>query len=241
MAPAVGFEPTTKWLTATYSTAELRRNLVVFAMPIDRDYEVVTLPRESSESSSIAEKRDGKSRLREVTGSWLHRVGVTGAFRAAQERMHIVLGSRFVLPGSPLNVGAVRGCWRGAPGASLLQWVASTSRTVGPSLRPGVLRIERGCAILVCVTRFSGSAGGLGTHEVLTANAIGGDRCSQVLSGFRQDERVAFRRGTAAAGIRTVGYWSLGSRVYWRTLRVRAESRTFGLRNGIITVNVCFV
>ncbi len=26
LAPAVGFEPTTKWLTATYSTAELRRN-----------------------------------------------------------------------------------------------------------------------------------------------------------------------------------------------------------------------
>ena len=25
MAPAVGFEPTTKWLTATYSTAELCR------------------------------------------------------------------------------------------------------------------------------------------------------------------------------------------------------------------------
>ena len=25
MAPAVGFEPTTKWLTATYSTAELSR------------------------------------------------------------------------------------------------------------------------------------------------------------------------------------------------------------------------
>ena len=25
MAPAVGFEPTTKWLTATYSTIELRR------------------------------------------------------------------------------------------------------------------------------------------------------------------------------------------------------------------------
>jgi hypothetical protein len=27
LAPAVGFEPTTKWLTATYSTAELCRNL----------------------------------------------------------------------------------------------------------------------------------------------------------------------------------------------------------------------
>ncbi len=27
MAPAVGFEPTTKWLTATYSTAELCRNI----------------------------------------------------------------------------------------------------------------------------------------------------------------------------------------------------------------------
>lgn len=26
MAPDVGFEPTTKWLTATYSTAELIRN-----------------------------------------------------------------------------------------------------------------------------------------------------------------------------------------------------------------------
>jgi hypothetical protein len=26
MAPATGFEPVTKWLTATYSTAELRRN-----------------------------------------------------------------------------------------------------------------------------------------------------------------------------------------------------------------------
>jgi hypothetical protein len=26
LAPAVGFEPTTKWLTATYSTIELRRN-----------------------------------------------------------------------------------------------------------------------------------------------------------------------------------------------------------------------
>ena len=26
MAPAVGFEPTTKWLTATYSTAELCRS-----------------------------------------------------------------------------------------------------------------------------------------------------------------------------------------------------------------------
>jgi hypothetical protein len=26
VAPAVGFEPTTKWLTATYSTIELRRN-----------------------------------------------------------------------------------------------------------------------------------------------------------------------------------------------------------------------
>gem|GEM_PF-6416913 len=25
MAPATGFEPVTKWLTATYSTAELRR------------------------------------------------------------------------------------------------------------------------------------------------------------------------------------------------------------------------
>lgn|GEM_PF-1497043 len=29
MAPAPGFEPGTKWLTATYSTAELRRNLYV--------------------------------------------------------------------------------------------------------------------------------------------------------------------------------------------------------------------
>ena len=28
MAPAVGFEPTTKWLTATYSTAELCRSVV---------------------------------------------------------------------------------------------------------------------------------------------------------------------------------------------------------------------
>ena len=28
MAPAVGFEPTTKWLTATYSTAELCRSNV---------------------------------------------------------------------------------------------------------------------------------------------------------------------------------------------------------------------
>ena len=27
MAPRVGFEPTTKWLTATYSTAELCRNV----------------------------------------------------------------------------------------------------------------------------------------------------------------------------------------------------------------------
>ena len=27
MAPALGFEPRTKWLTATYSTAELRRNV----------------------------------------------------------------------------------------------------------------------------------------------------------------------------------------------------------------------
>ena len=27
MAPALGFEPRTKWLTATYSTAELRRNI----------------------------------------------------------------------------------------------------------------------------------------------------------------------------------------------------------------------
>ena len=27
MAPAVGFEPTTKWLTATYSTAELCRSI----------------------------------------------------------------------------------------------------------------------------------------------------------------------------------------------------------------------
>ena len=27
MAPAVGFEPTTKWLTATYSTAELCRSV----------------------------------------------------------------------------------------------------------------------------------------------------------------------------------------------------------------------
>ena len=26
MAPALGFEPRTKWLTATYSTAELCRN-----------------------------------------------------------------------------------------------------------------------------------------------------------------------------------------------------------------------
>ncbi len=26
MAPAAGFEPATKWLTATYSTAELRRS-----------------------------------------------------------------------------------------------------------------------------------------------------------------------------------------------------------------------
>ena len=28
MAPAVGFEPTTKWLTATYSTAELCRSKI---------------------------------------------------------------------------------------------------------------------------------------------------------------------------------------------------------------------
>ena len=28
MAPPVGFEPTTKWLTATYSTTELRRNIL---------------------------------------------------------------------------------------------------------------------------------------------------------------------------------------------------------------------
>ena len=27
LAPAVGFEPTTKWLTATYSTAELCRSI----------------------------------------------------------------------------------------------------------------------------------------------------------------------------------------------------------------------
>ena len=27
MAPAAGFEPATKWLTATYSTAELCRNI----------------------------------------------------------------------------------------------------------------------------------------------------------------------------------------------------------------------
>jgi hypothetical protein len=29
LAPAVGLEPTTKWLTATYSTIELRRNGLV--------------------------------------------------------------------------------------------------------------------------------------------------------------------------------------------------------------------
>ncbi len=29
MAPAVGFEPTTKWLTATYSTAELCRSVLI--------------------------------------------------------------------------------------------------------------------------------------------------------------------------------------------------------------------
>ena len=28
VAPARGFEPLTKWLTATYSTAELRRNAI---------------------------------------------------------------------------------------------------------------------------------------------------------------------------------------------------------------------
>ena len=28
-APRVGFEPTTKWLTATYSTAELSRNIKI--------------------------------------------------------------------------------------------------------------------------------------------------------------------------------------------------------------------
>ncbi len=28
MAPPVGFEPTTKWLTAIYSTAELLRNII---------------------------------------------------------------------------------------------------------------------------------------------------------------------------------------------------------------------
>ena len=30
MAPALGFEPRTKWLTATYSTAELCRSIVIF-------------------------------------------------------------------------------------------------------------------------------------------------------------------------------------------------------------------
>ena len=30
LAPAAGFEPATKWLTATYSTAELCRNLKLF-------------------------------------------------------------------------------------------------------------------------------------------------------------------------------------------------------------------
>lgn len=29
MAPDAGFEPATKWLTATYSTAELIRNLFI--------------------------------------------------------------------------------------------------------------------------------------------------------------------------------------------------------------------
>ncbi len=29
MAPDAGFEPATKWLTATYSTAELIRNIAV--------------------------------------------------------------------------------------------------------------------------------------------------------------------------------------------------------------------
>ena len=29
LAPAVGFEPTTKWLTATYSTAELCRSVFI--------------------------------------------------------------------------------------------------------------------------------------------------------------------------------------------------------------------
>ena len=32
MAPAVGFEPTTKWLTATYSTAELCRSVWSYNM-----------------------------------------------------------------------------------------------------------------------------------------------------------------------------------------------------------------
>ena len=30
MAPAAGFEPATKWLTATYSTAELCRSVSMF-------------------------------------------------------------------------------------------------------------------------------------------------------------------------------------------------------------------
>ena len=30
MAPPTGFEPVTKWLTAIYSTTELRRNIVLF-------------------------------------------------------------------------------------------------------------------------------------------------------------------------------------------------------------------
>ena len=30
MAPRVGFEPTTKWLTATYSAIELPRNAIFY-------------------------------------------------------------------------------------------------------------------------------------------------------------------------------------------------------------------
>ena len=32
MAPRVGFEPTTKWLTATYSAIELPRNVIILIL-----------------------------------------------------------------------------------------------------------------------------------------------------------------------------------------------------------------
>ena len=42
MAPALGLEPRTKWLTATYSTIELRRSIIILKVVHPKGFEPLT-------------------------------------------------------------------------------------------------------------------------------------------------------------------------------------------------------